>query len=303
MKIADPWKQIITEQFLKTTIRTPSRFSLPPSSQRFLLEQMCRTFPLNKSIQIRPLRLAGLRAEELKPETEATQLILHIHGGAFFLGSMNTHRAFVSDLAASTQMQVIHLDYPLSPEHPYPEAIDALFDVYQLLLEQGIQAKDIILSGDSCGANLALALALRIRDEQRPQVSGLILLSPFLDLSLTSESIRYNSKLDALLSVEALETGIDYYVPEQIDPADPLVSPLFDDLADLPPTLVQVGSKEILLDDAQRFRDKATKAGVDVTFKLYTGMWHNFQMFNAWFPEAKMALDDIATFAQALDQD
>lgn len=115
MKIADPWKQIITEQFLKTTIRTPSRFSLPPSSQRFLLEQMCRAFPLNKSIQIRPLRLAGLRAEELKPETEATQLILHIHGGAFFLGSMNTHRAFVSDLAASTQMQVIHLDYPLSP--------------------------------------------------------------------------------------------------------------------------------------------------------------------------------------------
>ena len=303
MKIADPWKQIITEQFLKTTIRTPSRFSLPPSSQRFLLEQMCSAFPRNKSIQIRPLRLAGLRAEELKPETEATQLILHIHGGAFFLGSMNTHRAFVSDLAASTQMQVIHLDYPLSPEHPYPEAIDALFDVYQLLLEQGIQAKDIILSGDSCGANLALALALRIRDEQRPQVSGLILLSPFLDLSLTSESIRYNSKLDALLSIEALETGIDYYVPEQIDPADPLVSPLFDDLADLPPTLVQVGSKEILLDDAQRFRDKATKAGVDVTFKLYTGMWHNFQMFNAWFPEAKMALDDIATFAQALDQD
>ena len=303
MKIADPWKQIITEQFLKTTIRTPSRFSLPPSSQRFLLEQMCRAFPRNKSIQIRPLRLAGLRAEELKPETEATQLILHIHGGAFFLGSMNTHRAFVSDLAASTQMQVIHLDYPLSPEHPYPEAIDALFDVYLLLLEQGIQAKDIILSGDSCGANLALALALRIRDEQRPQVSGLILLSPFLDLSLTSESIRYNSKLDALLSIEALETGIDYYVPEQIDPADPLVSPLFDDLADLPPTLVQVGSKEILLDDAQRFKDKATKAGVDVTFKLYTGMWHNFQMFNAWFPEAKMALDDIATFAQALDQD
>ena len=132
MKIADPWKQIFTEQLLKTTIRTPSRFSLPPSSQRFLLEQMCRAFPLNKSIHIRPLRLAGLRAEELKPETEATQLILHIHGGAFFLGSMNTHRAFVSDLAASTQMQVIHLDYPLSPEHPYPEAIDALFDVYQL---------------------------------------------------------------------------------------------------------------------------------------------------------------------------
>ena len=303
MKISPLWKQLITERILKTVIRKPSQFNLPPNSLRLALEQLCRAFPQHKEVEIRTLRLAGLRAEEIKPQTESTQLIFHIHGGAFFLGSLKTHRAFLTQIAARTQMQVLHVDYPLSPEHQHPEAIDALFDVYLLLLEQGIQAKDIILSGDSCGANLALALALRIRDEQRPQVSGLILLSPFLDLSLTSESIRYNSKLDALLSIEALETGIDYYVPEQIDPADPLVSPLFDDLADLPPTLVQVGSKEILLDDAQRFRDKATKAGVDVTFKLYTGMWHNFQMFNAWFPEAKMALDDIATFAQALDQD
>jgi len=129
-----------------------------------------------------------------------------------------------------------------------------------------------------------------------------MLLSPFLDLTLTSESLRYNQKHDALLSIETLETGIDYYVPKSMDTSHPSISPLFADLTGLPPTLVQVGSKEILLDDAQRFKEKAEQANVEVTFKLYTGMWHNFQMFYPWFDEAKQAMADLAEFAHALDQ-
>ena len=303
MKIDPLWKQLITESILKTTIRTPSQFNLPPNSIRFALEQMCRVFPSNKDVQVRSLRLAGLRAEEIKPQGESTQLILHIHGGAFFLGSLDTHRAFLTHMAARTQMQVLHVDYPLAPESVYPEASDGIFDIYTTLLGQGIQAKDIILSGDSCGANLALALALKIRDEGLPQVSGLILLSPFLDLTLSSESLRYNRKHDALLSIETLEAGIDYYVPKFMDTADPAISPVFADLSGLPPILVQVGSKEILLDDAQRFKEKAEQAGVDLTYKLYTGMWHNFQMFHTWFDEGKQALADLAEFAHRLDRD
>ena len=303
MKIDPLWKQLITESILKTAIRKPSQFNLPPNSIRFALEQMCRVFPSNKDVQVRSLRLAGLRAEEIKPQGESTQLILHIHGGAFFLGSLDTHRAFLTHMAARTQMQVLHVDYPLAPESVYPEVGDAIFDIYTTLLGQGIQAKDIILSGDSCGANLALALALKIRDEGLPQVSGLILLSPFLDLTLSSESLRYNRKHDALLSIETLEAGIDYYVPKFMDTADPAISPVFADLSGLPPILVQVGSKEILLDDAQRFKEKAEQAGVDLTYKLYTGMWHNFQMFHTWFDEGKQALADLAEFAHRLDRD
>ncbi|OAL77235.1 esterase [Acinetobacter sp. SFB] len=303
MKLSPLWKQLITESILKTTIRTPSQFNLPPNSIRFALEQMCRAFPSNTEVQIRPLRLAGLHAEEIKPQSESTQLILHIHGGAFFLGSLKTHRAFLTHVAARTQMQVLHVDYPLAPESVYPEASDAIFDIYTTLLGQGIQAKDIILSGDSCGANLALGLAVKIRDEGLPQVSGLMLLSPFLDLSLSSESLRYNRKHDALLSIETLEAGIDYYLPKSVDAADPAISPLFADLSGLPPILVQVGSKEILLDDAQRFKEKAEQAGVDLTYKLYTGMWHNFQMFHTWFDEGQQALADLAEFAHKLDKD
>lgn len=303
MNISPLTKQLMTERFLKTAIRAPSRFNLPPTSVRMALEQLCKLFPKADNIEIRSLRLAGLKAEEIKPQQEATQLIFHIHGGAFFLGSMNTHRAFMTQIAARTQMQVLHVDYPLAPESMYPEALDALFDVYETLLNQGIQSKDIILSGDSCGANLALALALKIQKQQRPQPSGLILLSPFLDLTLSSPSLRYNNTHDALLSIETLEAGIDYYVPKSMDRSDPEISPFFADLSGLPPIHIQVGSKEILLDDAQRFKEKVEKAKVDVEFKIYTGMWHNFQMFSAWFDEAKQALADLSDFAHRLDKD
>ncbi|NJG11424.1 alpha/beta hydrolase, partial [Salmonella enterica] len=104
------------------------------------------------------------------------------------------------------------------------------------------------------------------------------------------------------LSLEALQIGIQHYIGNHIAADDPRVSPIFDNLEGLPPTLVQVGSKEILLDDAKRFREKAEEAGVKVHFKLYTGMWHNFQMFNAWFEEAKQAMADIAEFAHELDK-
>ena len=304
MKFNPALKQYFTESILKTSFKIPSRLNIPPTALRFALEQLTRVFPQRKDVKIRSLRLAGIPAEEIKPQESATQLIFHIHGGAFFVGSLKTHRAFLSEIAVRTQMQVVHIDYPLAPEHQYPEASEAVYDAYLQLLSQGILPKDIIISGDSCGANLALALALKLKAEDSELLpSGLILMSPFLDLTLTSESLRYNEKHDALLSIEALETGIAFYVPKGIDKSQPEISPIFGDFEGLPPTLVQIGSKEILLDDATRFETKAKAAKVDVTFKLYTGMWHNFQMFSPWFDEAKTSLADIATFAHRLDQD
>ena len=303
MKINPLLKQYITESILKTSFRFPSRFNLPPVALRVALEQMTRIIPQPKNVEIRSLLIAGIRAEEILPKPETTQLIFHIHGGAFIVGSLKTHRAFLSEIALRTQMQVLHLDYPLSPEQRYPDVGDAIYDVYQMLLDQGVLPKDIIVSGDSCGANLALALVMRLKKEDPDTVpSGLILMSPFLDLTLTSESLRYNQKHDALLSNEILKTGIKHYVPKGIDPSIPEISPLYDDFRGLPPTLVQIGSKEILLDDATRFEDKAKEAKVDVTYKLYTGMWHNFQMFSPWFAEARQSLADIAEFAHKLDR-
>lgn len=303
MKLNSLIKYYAAETLLKTSFKNPSRFNFTPKTLRFGLTQLSKVFPKPKGVQIRKLNIAGLAAEEIRASTNNTQLIFHIHGGAFFSGSLDTHRHFMAEIAKATQMQVIHIDYPLAPEHPYPAALNAISNAYQNLLEQGIQAKDIILSGDSCGANLALALAIELKQNHpKQQASGLMLLSPFLDLTLTSESLRYNQKHDALLSIEALEKGIEYYLPAQQDRAEPTVSPIFAEFEGLNPVLVQVGSKEILLDDAKRFTDKAKQANVDVHYKIYTGMWHNFQMFSPWFDEAKKAIEDIAEFAQHLDQ-
>lgn len=304
MKINSVLKQYFTEAILKSCIRWPSQKHWSPQFLRLSLEQISKIFPIAPHINIRSLNIANMPVEEIRPQDKSTQLIFHIHGGAFFLGSLTTHRALMSEIAVRTQMQVLHIDYPLAPEHPFPAALDGIYAVYRELLAQGIQAKDIIVSGDSCGANLALALALKLKQLDAVNMpSALMLLSPFLDLSLTSESLRYNQKHDALLSIQALETGIAYYVPSGEDVSRPEYSPLYADLTGLPPTLVQVGSKEILLDDAQRFRDKARAAGVKVDFKLYTGMWHNFQMFSAWFDEAKQAIADLAYFAHKIDRD
>ncbi len=145
MKISPLTETINYRKLFKNGHSCPRADSVFHRVQCALLWSRCANFSSqDKTVQIRSLRLAVLRAEEIKPQQESTQLIFHIHGGAFYLGSLNTHRAFMTQIAARTQMQVLHVDYPLSPESAYPEALEALFDVYNLLLDQGVQAKDII---------------------------------------------------------------------------------------------------------------------------------------------------------------
>ena len=302
MKSSSLTKHLFTETFLKNSIRRPSQLGLPVGIMRQSLKQLCRLLPIQHGVNIERMQVAGCATEWIRPPNLTSgQVIFHIHGGAFFLGGLYSHRALVSDLAVYSGCVAIHLDYPLAPEHPFPAAIEAVHAVYLALLEQGIDASSIVLSGDSCGGNLALALCLRLKEMQQPMPSGLMLLSPWLDLTLSSPSLRYNRRHDALLSIQALEAGIHFYVGKRLRLDNPQLSPMLDNLTDLPPTLVQVGSKEILLDDAKRFHQQAKAAGVKVRFQVYTSMWHNFHMFGRWFPEAREALSDIGFFVKRLN--
>lgn len=295
-------KRYLIEKILKTTVKFPSRQGLPYQTLRNLMDKATLIFPIDKTLQFKKLKLAGLNCEEIKKRNaEPTQLLLHIHGGAFFVGGLKSHRAFMCDLVNYTQAQVIHIDYPLAPENPFPNALNKLFDAYLEILEQGIHPKDVTFSGDSCGGNLALALCLKLRDEGKPLPSGIILMSPWLDLSLSGESIRLNAKHDALLSVEALEEGVRHYLNDDASVDEHYVSPMFGNLKGLPEILVQVGSKEILLDDAKRFKEMADAAGAKVTLSIFPGMWHNFHMFNHWIDDAKQAMQDIAKFVDHVD--
>lgn len=295
-------KRYILEKILKTTVKLTSQQGLSAKTLRSLMDASTAIFPVDKSLQFKSLNISGIHCEEIKKRNSSpTQMIFHIHGGAFFLGGLKSHRGFMCDLVNYTNMQVLHCDYPLAPEYPYPNALSKLYDVYLGILEQGIHPKDITLSGDSCGGNLALALCMKLRDDGKPMPSGIVLLSPWLDLSLSGESLRLNKKHDALLSNEALEDGVKYYITEDTSVDEAYVSPMFGNLKGLPEILVQVGSKEILLDDAKRFKELADEAGAKVTLSIFPGMWHNFHMFNHWVEDAKTAMQDIARFVDHVD--
>lgn len=293
------WKQLFVETLLKTSVRPVGRSTLSVKTMRMLADNAARLLPHHTNdLTIETLKLNNLEAEKISSSNTSDKVIFYIHGGGFCVGSLKTHRALVEEIVQRTQLTTFHVHPPLAPEYEFPQASEAIYDSYQALLETGVEAENIILAGDDSGANLALTLMLRLIRQDAPRPCGLILLSPFLDLTLTSESVRYNRKLDSLLSPEFLQKAVDVYAPTPAqDVADARISPLFaEDFSQLPPTLVQVGSKSLLLDDATRFKTKANNDDVVLTYKLYTGMWHNFILFNAWFDEGKQALQDIANF-------
>lgn len=297
------WKQFFIEAMLKTSVRSVSSQNISPKILRTLTQNITRIFPeATQDLTIESTYLGERLAEKISPNTaNSNKVILYIHGGGFCLGSLETHRAFVCQIAKYTQIPVIHFEYSLAPEQPFPKADEEIYQAYQDLIDSGFLAEQIILAGDDAGANLALTLALRLIRQDANQPCGLMLLSPFLDLTLTSDSVRYNKKLDALLSPEFLKKAVSYYAPQPAqDVADPRISPLYADLTGLPPTLVQVGSKSLLLDDATRFKAEAKKCDVPLSYKIYTGMWHNFFLFNEWFETAQQSLKDMSEFTSKL---
>lgn len=299
MPLPEHLKRYTIEKILKAGFKFPSRYQLPIPLMRQSMALAAKSFKVHEGIYIQTLKLGGCAAEcfNLEVNKPSKQVILHIHGGAFFLGGLDTHRALASQITAHTGLSTFTLDYPLAPEFRYPQAVNAIRNAYMDLIKLGYEAKDITLSGDSCGGNLLLAAVISMRDENMVLPAQLILMSPLLDLTLSGESIKTNQKLDAMLTSELLEQGISYYL-NGLSRDNPLVSPLFADLSKLPPILVQVGSKEILLDDANRFKELADAVDSAVELTIYPGMWHVFQLFSPWTEAAEQAIAEIGDFIQ-----
>ncbi|MDX1635119.1 MAG: alpha/beta hydrolase [Marinobacter sp.] len=218
-------------------------------------------------------------------------VVLYFHGGGYVLGSAATHRGLTGHLAKASGATLIVPDYRLAPEHPYPAAVEDAMAVYQALLNNGIAPGRIALAGDSAGGGLSLALAMRLRDEGQPMPASLTLFSPWTDLT--------NSQLTAPDCEPVLTHGwIDKAARLYVDgesATTPLISPVYGDLTGLPPMLIQVGSQEILLNDAQRLADRALNQGVDTTLEIYNSLWHVFQVHAG---QLHRATDAVATAGQ-----
>ena len=220
-------------------------------------------------------------------------VILYCHGGGYSTGSSVYARTLTSKLATSTSMDVLCFDYRLAPEHPYPAALEDAVKAWNYLMLLGYGARDVIVAGDSAGGNLALVLALWLKEQKRLLPRGLALLSPWTDLNSSGKSHEVKAELDPVLDEEYLNRMIKAYA-EGKDLRDPFISPLFGDLDGFPPTYIQVGENEILLSDSIRLHKKMVEANVPVLLERFEGMWHVFQM--SPFKIAYDAVESIAEF-------
>lgn len=240
--------------------------------------------------------LNGVPCEWVERADSDGLVILLVHGGGFSAGSPRTHRSFAAQLAQTSHARVLVPDYALAPEHPFPAAIEDLVAVYAALAEQGVAAADIVVAGDSAGGGLALATLVKLREIGAPMPRGLVLLSPWLDLTLSGESHRSNA-VHPNPSREDLRRAAGWYAPEA-QQREPLASPMFAELAGLPPMLIQVGGNEVLLSDATRLAERAEAVGIAVRLTVAAGLWHVYQLSPC--PEGSEALAEIARFAHEL---
>ncbi|HTX12799.1 MAG TPA: alpha/beta hydrolase fold domain-containing protein [Solirubrobacteraceae bacterium] len=269
--------------------------------QRPLLEQMLTGQPLADDVDTTSGELGGVPVVFIEiADTEPNGVIFHVHGGGFALGSAASSVGFVSGLARKAGMSAITVEYRLAPEHPYPAALDDVTAAYQALLEREGSPAQIVLSGESAGGNLALALLLAGKQRGLAMPAAAVLFSPMTDLSVTGDSFTTKADVDPNITAAAIRTRVnDYLGGTGIDPADPLVSPIFADLTGLPPLLVQAGSHEVLLDDATRLATRAAASDVAVILDVTPDVGHVFQAFSAILDEADQALTRAGTFLQA----
>ncbi len=232
-----------------------------------------------KSISYRELDIDGIYGEWVSVNRAHMKkyVMLHCHGGGYSTGSSLYARTLTSKLAESTSMDVLCFDYRLAPENPYPAAAEDAMKVWNYLMLLGYGARDVILTGDSAGGNLALSLVLRLKAEGRQLPRGLVLMSPWTDLTSSGESFESKAELDPVLDRPYIDRMVSAYAQGQ-DLKNPLISPLFGDFEGFPATYIQVGENEILLSDALRLHQALKDAKVSVKIDTYPGMWHVFQM-------------------------
>ena len=275
----------------------PNKGRLQGTAARGAFDEIMSHVIAPAGVTFTPDTVGGVSGWWVRPENaRAGEAILHLHGGWFNWGSAQAFRNLVGHIAARAGAEAFVPDYRLAPEHPFPAAIEDVRAVYVGLVERGFSK--IAITGDSAGGNLALGL-LRFATEEKasggvPPV-GAVALSPVTDLTLAGASWETRAEADPyFLRSQGVEL-VNAYLNGH-DPADPLASPLYGELAGLPPVRVQVGDDEVLLDDSLRYVERAVAAGVDARVDVWEGMPHGFQSGIGTLAASTQALDAIGEF-------
>jgi acetyl esterase/lipase len=244
----------------------------------------------------------GVRAVRVStPRSREDYHVLYLHGGSYLYGSPQNYRDFLWRIANATAARVLCIDYRLAPEHPFPAAVDDAVEAYRWLLADGADPRRIAVMGDSAGGGLTFGMLLRLRDEGAAMPAAAAGLSPWTDLALTGESLRTNAKADPMLNAAQAPAYAKLYLGGA-DPEHPHASPLYGDPSGLPPSLIQVGSDEILRSDAERLAANLRQAGVMTELEVWPRMPHVWHLLVRVLPEARHAIARVGSFVrQAFD--
>ncbi len=240
--------------------------------------------------------LPGMDAEWIIPDYAAKDCaLLYLHGGAYVLGNIESHRSLTSRIAIASGCRALLIDYHLAPENVFPVALEDAVSAYRWLLKQGYRPEKTAIAGDSAGGGLAVATLISLRDQGAPLPAAVMLLSPWTDLEQSGASYKKVGWRDPMISVKGLRKDALRYAGSK-SLREPLLSPVHADLRGLPPLYIQVGSIEALLDDSRRLAERAARDGVEVKLDIARGMFHVYQIFSPFVPESNEAISKLGAF-------
>ena len=269
------------------------------AQQRALFHDMMTSIPLPPDVSTTEGELGGVPVVTVgTPGNDPASVLLYLHGGAYVIGSAADAAGLAAEVSRRTGARAVCVDYRLAPEHPFPAAVDDALAVYRALLDDGIPSSAIAFVGESAGGGLVAATLVAVKDAGLPQPTSAAVFSPWADLTVSGDSAVTKAAVDASLTPEGLRTRARDYLGTA-DPTTPHVSPVFADLTGLAPLFIQVGSYEILMDDAVRLAARAAAHDVHVELQVWPEVPHVFQAFAAMLDEGAAALDAAGAFIRA----
>ena len=254
--------------------------------------------PLPPGVTLEKVDAGGVPAERIvAPGAGSRRWIFYTHGGGWAQGITDSHRSFVAKLSQATGASGLLPDYRLTPEHPFPAGLNDCVTAYRWLLSQGVAASQIAIAGESAGGHLALTTALSVRESGDALPAALVAISPATDMAMTGETFQTKAFVDPILGAGLPQDAYALYTNHgATDPRNPLVSPLYADVHGMPPTLLQVGTQEVLLSDSTRMADRLKAAGVETKLEIWPGMMHAFTGGSDFIPESRLATQHVVKF-------
>ncbi|MCX7633285.1 MAG: alpha/beta hydrolase [Turneriella sp.] len=294
----DNLRAFALKQLVGAGTRTVFSQRLPRPLMRSLLDALAMAIPPAAGVNLEEGRLGQVPCDFWTPQNfQPGRLLLYCHGGGYTLFSRKTHRVLVSRLAQEFAAQAVAFDYRLAPEHRFPAAVEDALSVYRELLARGFAPEKMVFAGDSAGGGLTFALLLAAKDAKLPLPALAVGISPWLDLTLSGYSHVENRDKDPMLVPENTQKLRDDYLGDA-DARNPYASPLFGNLAGLPPVMLQAAGDETLRDDSVLFAAALRQAGVIVELDICPGLFHDFQIFWQVLPEAEAAIRRMGQFVR-----